>query len=233
MSKEKTIEETYEMFYDHRATQDAKMWKYPDAFHDVHENMRMELTKMLAGSTKGKRILDLGSSECGLLEYLQDFKEYIGIDISKIRLNKAIKKWKHISNIKLLHLNVEDSTIRKLGTFDIIFCLELLEHVLDPMKLLENIKCLSHKKTRIVISVPDGNYIKPEGSVGHLRTFSPGVLIQILYHCGFVPVKFKTFLGDREYLTTLVKIGKIERGSKRLRLIGDMLAHIFMVVKLK
>lgn len=91
--------------------------------------------RRLARGMKGGRLLDMG---CGDGVALRRFErdglqvEMVGADLSVVALRKAVAAETHA------HLMVCDSNHLPFrdGQFDIIFCTEVLEHVLEPQEML-------------------------------------------------------------------------------------------------
>lgn len=85
-----------------------------------------------------KNILDVGCGAGILTESLAENKaQVIGIDasnsvIEEAQAHAAAKKL----NVTYKHLTVEEMLLSHTGQFDIITCMELIEHVPDPSKLI-------------------------------------------------------------------------------------------------
>jgi 2-polyprenyl-3-methyl-5-hydroxy-6-metoxy-1,4-benzoquinol methylase len=102
------------------------------------------------GFFHGKRCLDIGCSAGNSLIALTEFgsKEAIGLEVSQDRFNTALINVEGCSKaqkdrIKLLQMSIlDESVVKKLGLFDVIFCLDVLEHVDDPELTIKNIKDL-------------------------------------------------------------------------------------------
>lgn len=104
------------------------------------------------------KVLDLG---CGAGNMLSQIKrgELYGVDISDTLLSIARQKT-YSRPIQLIKGDIEglpdDILTRK---YDKIFCSEVLEHVLHPEKVIEEILKISHPQTIIVFSVPNEKFI--------------------------------------------------------------------------
>lgn len=102
-------------------------------------------------------VLDVGCGEGFLLRYLPPIQSYVGIDTNESSLYIAensksqIANLKKIQNIKfqkedVYHLSFEN------GSFDLVTCLEVLEHLETPEKALSEIKRITKKW--VILSVP-------------------------------------------------------------------------------
>ena len=96
------------------------------------------------------RVLDVGCDDSSLKDLIKPLS-YMGIDVEK----------KNVENLKkqgdksfLLNLNNYRSLPTK-EKFDYIFFLDVLEHVVNPKKVLNDFKKLLNKDGKIIISLPN------------------------------------------------------------------------------
>lgn len=122
---------------------------------------------------EGKSIVDIG---CGTGHFLLALEEYLnkndiranlfGLEFSEAAIRIAKKT---IPNASFIQYDIYDETCAG-NQFDIIYCMEVLEHLLYPDKALKNIckMCSIHGKT--LITVPDGRH---DTFDGHINFWSP------------------------------------------------------------
>ena len=126
------------------------------------------------------RVLDVGCDDCSLRNFIKP-KNYVGIDIEKKNVDNLKKQ-----NIKAFLVDL--NTYKKLSfkeKFDYIFFLDVLEHTINPSKILNDFKKLLNRDGKIIVSLPNDYHILnkirfllnknitefPFWEHGHLHTF--------------------------------------------------------------
>lgn len=107
------------------------------------------------------RVLDYG---CAHGHYLMPMAkvfhkgEFVGVDISE-RAVKAARKWAErdgVTNASFIHMF--DGVLGTLEKFDVIVAGEVLEHVIDPWKLLDDLRACLKPGGCLVITTPYGRW---------------------------------------------------------------------------
>lgn len=102
------------------------------------------------------QVLDIGCGDGGLLELVKKDSNYTGVDISPTQL-QAFKKL--LDKNKRKNVRLVQSDVSKLpfagNTFDLVFACDVLEHVLDPVKVLKEIHRVTKKNGFIIFSIPN------------------------------------------------------------------------------
>lgn len=113
---------------------------------------------ILATNTHPKNILDVGcASGWFLSELAKKFSgtSYYGIDT----YNDAIMHGKKLyKNLKLIHADGHNIPFHN-GFFDVVICNEVLEHVMNPEKVLQEIKRVLNPKGHAIIEMDTGNIL--------------------------------------------------------------------------
>lgn len=115
----------------------------------------------------GKRIVDVGCGTGYLLHMISeksDPKSLSGLDFSEEALKIAEQM---IPGADLLCSNIYELPD---ATYDVVFCLEVLEHLLHPQTALRRLIGLLDKKGVAVITVPNG---RTDTYRGHINFWSP------------------------------------------------------------
>ena len=118
---------------------------------------RFEAALQMARPFAGKTILDLGCGDGTFLELLmqQDWvpARAIGAEISEELVDDCRERLGAISKLSFLTDTALDDP-RHNATFDGIFCMEVLEHVVDLPPVLDRLQRLLAPDGRLVVSVP-------------------------------------------------------------------------------
>jgi len=127
---------------------------YNNSWHEAKEIIEKRYPIILKMVGSHNKVLDVG---CGtgflsLLMKNQDNDVY-GIDISEVALRKA-----ELKGIKVKRGDVENTLPFDDNTFDIVVCSEVIEHLFNPMYLLEEIWRVLKPDGYIVLSTPNVAY---------------------------------------------------------------------------
>ena len=138
-----------------------KWWDLEGEFKPLHQinPLRLNFIKERT-SLRGKRVLDIGCGGGILTEALSEAgAEVIGIDASPQTIGVA-KSHANSVNSKATYFEstVEDFILNnQSNSFDVITCLEMLEHVPAPDKIIENCCALLKDKGDIFLSTINRN----------------------------------------------------------------------------
>ena len=114
-------------------------------------------------------ILDAGSGTGVNLSSLSRFGNAFGIDISDQAIQFCRKR-----NLKKLVRGLLEQTGYKTATFDLITCLDVLEHVVDPVKTLAELRRTLKDEGHMIITVPAFRFLwsKHDEALSHLRRYT-------------------------------------------------------------
>ena len=103
------------------------------------------------------KILDVGCGDGVLYNIIKDrCKSYYGVDISKTALSQI--KDKKV-NVRIVNINEQKLPFQD-NFFDYVVCLDVIEHVFDPVKLIEELFRVTKREGLVIISTPNIRYYK-------------------------------------------------------------------------
>jgi methionine biosynthesis protein MetW len=145
---------------------------------------RVELFRRYVGGP-GRRVLDLGCRDGSLTRAYADGNEIVGVDADREALAAAATlgietRWADLDE----PLDFEDAS------FDVVVAGELLEHLRDPRRVVDDARRVLRQGGAFVASVPNAYRLKnrvrfllgrdPEDDPTHLQMFSPGDVRSLL-----------------------------------------------------
>jgi SAM-dependent methyltransferase len=176
--------------------------------------LRLDLLEKLFGG-RVRRFLDIGCGEGSvLIDALKRGWEVYGLDIYDNRNDEAKNEKIHFTKSDLFNSSFPD------GHFDCIYLDSVLEHVLDPMRLLLEIRRILVDGGCVYIAVPNEDSLyndfrkiiftimgkhdlstraKPFISPYHVVGFNKKTLKSILDKCGFETLRLRNFSGEYEW----------------------------------
>ena len=116
-----------------------KWWDENSEFKPLHaiNPLRLNWIDGLIG-LKGKRVLDVGCGG-GILSESMYFKgaEVVGIDLGEKALNVAkLHQLESGAKVDYQYIAVEELATQQSASFDVVTCMEMLEHVPDPAAII-------------------------------------------------------------------------------------------------
>lgn len=165
---------------------------------------RLLLERLVPAST---RIVDVGCGDGkGLGVWAQEHGcGYLGLDVSEAALERARERGLEVERIEdASHLPLADASV------PLVTCLEVLEHLVDPLETAREIRRVLAPDGLLIASVPNAGYWVRRVELGllgrfnpygdsqsveqpwrdpHLRFFTRGTLRAMLTHAGFRGVR--------------------------------------------
>jgi 2-polyprenyl-6-hydroxyphenyl methylase/3-demethylubiquinone-9 3-methyltransferase len=140
----------------------ARWWDKNSEFKPLHDINPLRLNyikEQCGGSLKGKRILDIGCGGGILSESLAlEGATVVGIDLAEAGLEVAkLHLLESGLDIDYQFISAEDLTETESESFDVITCLEMLEHVPDPSLIIEACSKLVKSNGRVFFSTINRN----------------------------------------------------------------------------
>lgn len=134
-------------------------------------------------------ILEVGCGIGNFTAILSGFGKVYAIDVDK----SLIEKIKKNDQIKAGFGDIEKNIyFFKDKRFNTIVCINVLEHIKEDFKTLQNMYNLLQKGGKLILLVPTHSFLYGEidQTIGHYRRYDPSSITQRLIDIGFV-IKFK------------------------------------------
>ena len=140
----------------------ARWWDRNSEFKPLHDinPLRLNYIKEQCGGTlEGKRILDVGCGGGILSESLAlEGATVVGIDLAEAGLEVAkLHLLESGLDIDYQSISAEDLAEKETESFDVIACLEMLEHVPDPSLVIEACSKLAKPQGKVFFSTINRN----------------------------------------------------------------------------
>ncbi len=144
---------------------------------------------VISENNNNLKIIDIGCGSGSVLSMLSNFGEVLGIDDNETALNFTRQNGFH--NVKLinaLHLSQELDFKNK---FDLITCLDVIEHIDDDRFFLKEISQILKPGGHVLIAVPAYNFLWSEHdeALNHKRRYTASELHRKLNDAGFEVIK--------------------------------------------
>lgn len=167
---------------------------------------KKQIIKDMLGRISYARVIDIGCGDGGLLEVVRRDCPYTGIDISPTQLSsfRHFLKENKRNHVRLVQCDITTLPFPD-NNFDLAFACDVLEHVLEPKKVLKEIFRVVKKGGFVVFSIPNERLLQfarlislrfPLRSPDHLYSLSVrDVLEQFPKAISFhgIPVGFSQF----------------------------------------
>ena len=186
-----------------------------------------EYVRNYFGKLAGLNVLDAG---CGSDSWLLDLTacDVTGIDASakQIGRNRLLK-----TRICADLLTYENDTWR--DSFDLILCLDVLEHLQDPRRVIEKFVSWAKPEGRIVLAYPN-----PQSLKGRVTKHSPHIFHKLFYRISIgTPLNadrddkgpFNTFLSPDLELTKMISL--LEARSFKVNLLVSIESYQNKIIK--
>jgi dolichyl-phosphate beta-glucosyltransferase len=148
-------------------------------------------------------ILDAGSGTGVNLSSFSKFGNAFGIDISPQAIQFCRKR-----NLKTLVRGSLEQIGFKGNTFDLITCLDVLEHIVDPPRILGELKRTLKDDGKMIISVPAFRFLwsRHDEALSHLRRYTKEDLRLELQDAGFRIEKMGYFFFVSFFIVAPIRI---------------------------
>jgi len=179
----------------------------------------------------GSKVLEIGAGIGNLTSWFIPRDRYVASDVNENYLHYLNNYASGKPYLNIAKVDLEDAeTFARLGcSFDTVVCINVLEHVRDPMAALRNLHSILEPGGRAVIYVPAGQwlYSSLDDALDHRCRYDKEMLTRELESCGFEVEHLESF--NKVSVPAWFWNGKIlkRRGFSRLQLkIFDLMVPI-------
>ncbi len=139
-------------------------------------------------------ILEVGCGIGNFTRILAGYGRVWAIDINKQYLENLKKEMKDIVWVGYGDIEKGDYFFKE-KKFDVIVCLNVLEHIKNDQEALENLFNLLKPSGKLILLVPAHQFLygKIDNAIGHFRRYSKKDTINKLKKCGFKILSSKRF----------------------------------------
>lgn len=126
---------------------------HPNPIIRFQETNRIRSFVSKAGDVRGRNVLDLGCGYGHVLGLLHKMgaRRCVGLDLDRNYVARANKEKPHLD----IRLHDITQPFEHGKFYDIIMASEVLEHVTNPIPVLQNMKAVMHKRSMGIIQVPN------------------------------------------------------------------------------
>lgn len=165
-------------------------------------------------------ILEIGSGVGNFTTLLKDFGDVTATDVNQEYI-LGLKKDNLTENIGFADIE-KGRYYFKNKRFDVVVCLNVVEHIKDDGKALKNLHDLLKAKGNLILIVPSHQSLfgEVDSSIGHFRRYDKKKLIKVLEKLGFKILKQRrlNFLGAMGWFVAgkLLKQKTIKKGNVKI-----------------
>jgi 2-polyprenyl-3-methyl-5-hydroxy-6-metoxy-1,4-benzoquinol methylase len=123
----------------------------------------------------GRKVFDVGCAYGGFLVAAKEAGagRVVGVDIDSTLIDLARLQLTdhHVSGELAVEDITSDGLVDRWGTFDIVLCNDVIEHVVDPLRCAANLASVMKKGGKVFLEIPNGSAVDFMRKDGHYGLF--------------------------------------------------------------
>ena len=125
----------------------------------------------------GNRVMDVGAGSGNFLPYLLNRELIVAIDVLDIFIDNLHRSYGSQKNIYIFKCDIQADNLIQISSpynIDTVICNNVLEHIRDDLRALNNIHKVLNKRGNLILVLPAFQFLysKWDKSVGHFRRYS-------------------------------------------------------------
>ncbi len=121
---------------------------------------KKQVVKEILDSIKYESVIDIGCGDGELFSLIKKNSKYTGVDISPTQLKSFKNSLNSTSNMPVLIEADVSSLPLETNSFDVAIACDVLEHVIDPLVVINEIKRVVKKGGYVIIGIPNENLLE-------------------------------------------------------------------------
>ena len=140
----------------------AKWWDQHSEFRPLHQinPLRLNWIDERVGGLAGKKVLDVGCGGGILAESMaRRGADVLGIDMGEapLAVGRLHAQQDNVQNIEYRQIPVEQLALEQAGQYDVVTCMEMMEHVPDPASIVRACQALVKPDGHVFFSTINRN----------------------------------------------------------------------------
>lgn len=145
----------------------------------------------------GQDILEAGCGIGNLTEYMLDRQKITCVDIDPLYVETLSRRYGHLENFHCFRMDLADFSEKQIApdSIDSVMCLNVLEHIQEDRKVLENFRFCLRVGGYVILVVPQHPwlYTPIDKTVGHRRRYRKSEIKSMLEDSGYEVVSVRDF----------------------------------------
>lgn len=152
-----------------------------ESSHFWYRARKLQLSRWFSGQGTNLRVLDLGSATGGNTQYISSMNH----DVTSVEYSEIGVQIQKNKGIPVVQADARDLPFPE-STFDIVICLDVLEHITEDYLAASEICRVLKPGGRFLISVPEDPKLWSEHdvAVNHVRRYSTPMLLDLVSNSG-------------------------------------------------